>query len=315
MLPNFTIVICGAILTVMMLAVAGSGLITPETRTRIGEMPEVGRPMMQRMISEPAGQAQFAALEVSRRAEEIGRLRDLAPPALVSAPAPAARDGEPVQEPAQEPAKEPTQSVAAEHPDEPTAPAVAAVAVPGAVIVAAVAPAPPPAATPSALQADGSGKAVAERLPADSGDTPARVDAIEATIPRPGATGSQVTAALADTEEVAPQVAPTVHLGARLNVRLPRAARARVGAKAATLARRPVRHAIRRPHRHLHRSLYGLSRLRLPVRTARDAVQIGLGFHGLACPITHDFRKIADLSDGVMCSTSCRLRARSYSIG
>ena len=68
MLPNFTIVVCGAILTVMMLAVTGSGLITPETRTRIGEMPEVGRPMMQRMISEPAGQAQFAALELSRRA-------------------------------------------------------------------------------------------------------------------------------------------------------------------------------------------------------------------------------------------------------
>jgi len=77
MLPNFTIVICGAILTVMMLAVTGSGLVTPETRTRIGEMPEVGRPMMQRMISEPAGQAQFAALELSRRADEIGRLRVL----------------------------------------------------------------------------------------------------------------------------------------------------------------------------------------------------------------------------------------------
>jgi len=262
MLPNFTIVICGAILTVMMLAVAGSGLITPETRTRIGEMPEVGRPMMQRMISEQAGQAQFAALEVSRRAEEIGCLRDLTPPALVSAPAPPARDGEPVQEPAQqpaqEPAKDPTPSVTAKHPDEPTAPAaptVAAVTVPAPVIVAAVAPAPPPAATPPALQADGSGKAVADRPPADSGDIPAGVDAtIEATIPRPGATGSQATAALADTEEVAPQVAPTVHLGARLNVRLPRAARARAGAKAATLARRPVRHAVRRPHRHLHRS-------------------------------------------------------------
>jgi hypothetical protein len=69
MLPNFTVVICGAILTVLMLAVAGSGLIDPETRTRIGAMPEVGRPMMQRMIAEPA--ARFAALEASRRAEEL----------------------------------------------------------------------------------------------------------------------------------------------------------------------------------------------------------------------------------------------------
>jgi hypothetical protein len=218
-------------------------------------MPEVGRPMMQHMISEQAGQAQFAALDVSRRAEEIGRLRDLAPSTLVYAPAPAAPDGEPVQGPVQDPAKEPTPSVTAEHPDEPTAPgvpglpAVAAVTVP-TPLVAAVAPAPPPAAPP-ALQAEGSGKALAGRMPADSGDAP--VDAIEATIPRPGAAGSQATAALADTE-VAPQAAPTVRLGARLNIRLPRAARGRVGAKATTLARRPVRHAVRRPHRHLHRS-------------------------------------------------------------
>jgi hypothetical protein len=168
MLPNFTIVICGAILTVMMLAVTGSGLVTPETRTRIGETPEIGRPMVQRMIPEQAGQAQFAALDFSRRAEEIGRLRDLAPPALVFEPAPAAWDGNLVQEPAEEPAPEP---VAAEHPDEPAAPVVAAappappgpVVVAEPVVVAALAPAPPPAAPPPAAppaapQADDSGK-------------------------------------------------------------------------------------------------------------------------------------------------------------
>src|ERR1700733_7897159 len=93
MLPNFTVVICGAILTVIMLAVAGSGLIDPETRTRIGAMPEVGRPMMQRMIAEPA--ARFAALEASRRAEELMRLRDLAP--AVAAPAPATEPDESAQ--------------------------------------------------------------------------------------------------------------------------------------------------------------------------------------------------------------------------
>jgi hypothetical protein len=229
MLPNFTIVICGAILTVMMLAVTGSGLITPETRTRIGEMPEVGRPMMQRMISEPAGQAQFAALELSRRAQEIGRLRDLVP-ALVSEPAHAGGDGDQVQEPAIEPAPA---SVAADHPDEPTAlvaPAVAAAPVP-APVVAAVAPASP-AAPPPAVQAHDSGKTVADPLPADRVDTSA--DAIEAMIPGPGATVSRAVAALADTEEVA----PSVHLGARLNVRLPRA---RIVAKAATWSRRAVR--------------------------------------------------------------------------
>jgi hypothetical protein len=226
MLPNFTIVICGAILTVMMLAVTGSVLVTPETRTRIGEMPEIGRPMVQRMIPEQAAQAQFAALDLSRRAEEIGRLRDLAPPALVSEPAPAARDDELVREPAKDPAPEP---VAAEHPDETAAPVVTAAppAPPAPVVVAAAAPAPPPpAAPPPALSpappADDSGKAPADTPPADSRDTAAvAVNAIEAMVPgvpRADATGSRAVAALADTGEAS----PAVRLGARPNLRLPR---------------------------------------------------------------------------------------------
>jgi hypothetical protein len=201
----------------------GSGLVTPETRTRIGEMPEIGRPMVQRMIPEQAGQAQFAALDLSRRAEEIGRLRDLAPPALVSEPAPAARDDELVQEPAKDPAPEP---VATEHPDEPTAPVVTA-APPAPVVVAAAAPAPPPpAAPPAALPpvppADDSGKAPADTPPADSRDTAAvAVNAVEAMVPGVSgadATGSRAVSAPADTVEVA----PSVHLGARPNLRLPR---------------------------------------------------------------------------------------------
>jgi hypothetical protein len=220
----------------------GSGLVTPETRTRIGEMPEIGRPMVQRMMPEQAGQAQFAALDLSRRAKEIGRLRDLAPPALVSEQATADRDAEPVQEPAKEPAPEP---VAAEHPDEPAAP----------VVVAAVAPmppaAPPPVAPPAAPQADDSGKAPADTPPADSRHTEAgAIGAIEPVIPGvPGAdaTASRAVSAPADAVEVV----PSVHLRARPNLRLPRG---RARAKAASLARRPARHAIRRAHRHLYRS-------------------------------------------------------------
>ncbi len=240
MLPNFTIVICGAVLTVVMLAVTGSGLVTPETRTRIGQMPEVGRPMMQRMISEPAAQAQFAALELSRRAEEIGRLSDLAMPALVSERA--IGDGEPAPEPAKEPA--PASAAADREPAVIEAPAVAAapMPVPEAVVVAEAVPTPP-----AALPAQDGGKAIAAPLPANRGDP--SVDAIEAMIPGPDANGngSQAVAALANTEEVV----PSVHLGARLNVRLPRS---RTVARAATLARKPVHHAVRRPHRHLHRS-------------------------------------------------------------
>jgi hypothetical protein len=245
MLPNFTIVICGAVLTVMMLAVTGSGLVTPETRTRIGEMPEVGRPMMQHMISEPAGQAQFAALELSRRAEEIDRLRDLLPPALVSEPAPAVGDSEPAEEHA---------PVAAEHPDEPAALTDAAAPVPPPAVVAAVAPEPLASPRPPDPQASDGGKTVTDPRPAAAGETAAGVEAIEAMIPGRSATGSRAVAALADTEEVVPSVRP----GGRLNVRLPRA---RAIAKAATSARRrPVHHAIRRPHRHLHRSYAFYSR-------------------------------------------------------
>jgi hypothetical protein len=76
------------------------------------------------------------------------------------------------------------------------------------------------------------------------------VDAIEAMmpgVPGPDTTSTQAVAALTNTAEVA----PSVHLGARPNLRLPRG---RARAKAASLAKRPARHAIRRAHRHLYRS-------------------------------------------------------------
>jgi hypothetical protein len=269
MLPNFTIVICGAILTVMMLAVTGSGLVTPETRTRIGEMPEIGRPMVQRMIPEQAGQAQFAALDLSRRTEEIGRLRDLAPPALVSEPAPAARDDELVQEPAKEPAPEP---VAAEHPGESAAPLVAAALSP--VVAAAVAPAPPPAAPPAALppapQGDDSGKAPADTPPADARDTATvAVDTMEAMIPgAPGAdaTGSRAVAAPTDTVEVA----PSVHLEPRPNLRLPRG-RAQAKAVAAVDAIEAMMPGVARPDTTSTQALAALA------NTAEVAPSIHLG--------------------------------------
>ncbi len=264
MLPNFTVVICGAVLTVIMLAVTGSGLITPETRTRIGEMPEVGRPMMQGMIAEQAGQAQFAVMDLSRRAEELGRLRDLVAPALVAAPAPAVRDDETARETAHETAHEAAREMARDEtgespreasqapdvrddPDAPVAlvpptiaaaPEPAAVPVPEPIIVAS-------AALPPAPEKEDGAKAAADPPPAGPRD-PADADAVEAIIPR-AETGPQSVAALAETAAVA----PALRAGGRLNVRLPRGVR---GAKATVLVRRPARHAARRSHRHVRRA-------------------------------------------------------------
>jgi hypothetical protein len=254
MLPNFTIVICGAVVTVIMLAVTGSGLITPETRTRIGAMPEVGRPMMQHLIAEPAGQARIAILEVERRAEEIGRLGDLPP--SVPGPVPAVTDDERPGEPA------PAQS-----PGEPAAlsiatPAAPAIAAPAAPTVVAPAPVETPPAMPGVAAAapatlpfppaeDADDGAVADAPPAPPREAPA--DGVtEAAVPESGATELQSVAALADKEEV---VGPPIHGGAPSNVRLPRA---HAGTKV-TPARKPVRHAIRRPHRHRGHRFYAAS--------------------------------------------------------
>jgi hypothetical protein len=250
MLPNFTIVVCGAVLTVIMLAVTGSGLITPETRTRIGAMPEVGRPMMQHLIAEPAGQAQIAMLEVARRAEELGRLRDLPP--SVPGPAPAVADDERPAEPA-----------TAQSPGEPAAPAIATPAAPAiaapapvetppaAPVIAAAAPAVPILPFPPAEDADG---AVADAPPAPPREAPA--DGVpEVTVPESGATelqSMQSMAALADQEVVG---GPPIRRGAPSSVRLPPA---HPGTKV-TRARKPVRHAIRRPHRHRGHRFYAAS--------------------------------------------------------
>jgi hypothetical protein len=84
MLPNFKIVICGVILFVVLFAVTGAGVVTPQTYTRIGEMPEVGRPLMQRVIADEPGLAQFQRLTVTRRSEELSRLRELPAPTIVA---------------------------------------------------------------------------------------------------------------------------------------------------------------------------------------------------------------------------------------
>jgi hypothetical protein len=285
MLPNFTVVICGAILTVVMLAVTGSGLITPETRTRIGEMPEVGRPMMQQMITEPAGQAQFMVLELSRRAEELARLRDLVTPAPVAEPVAVVRSEQPApamaqkvpqraaQVPPRTAAEVPTRIPAIE--GDPVAPPIAPVSpaadVPLAPAAApallAAAPAAPFPAPRTPLPPPAGTDAAAPQTAADP-HAPAGVDAAEAASPENGETASSSTVvALAEPGEVT----PTVRLPARLTARLPLRVLPRPGMataivavttkagvpKALTLPKKPapVHHASHRPqHRHPHRA-------------------------------------------------------------
>jgi hypothetical protein len=288
MLPNFTVVICGAFLTVVMLAVTGSGLITPETRTRIGEMPEVGRPMMQQMITEPTGQAQFMALELSRRTEELARLRDLVTPAPVAEPVAAVRSEEPAPAIAQEvpqataqvpsrtavevPTRIPaiagdpiTPPIALESPaaDAPLAPAAA----PAPLAATSAAPAAPLPGPRTLLPPPEGSHAAAPQLAVDP-HAPAGVDAAETASPENGEAASAATVvALAEPGEVS----PTIHLPARLSARLP--LRVQPGPSVATekvavttkagvpktlaLAKKPgpAHHASHRPQRrHPHRA-------------------------------------------------------------
>jgi hypothetical protein len=97
MLPNFKIVICGVILFAILIAVTGAGVVTPQTYTRIGEMPEVGRPLMQRVIADEPGLAQFQRLTVTRRSEELARLRELPAPTIVAEAPVAPGNDEPLE--------------------------------------------------------------------------------------------------------------------------------------------------------------------------------------------------------------------------
>jgi hypothetical protein len=76
MLPNFRIVIGAVMFAVLLFAITGAGVVMPDTYTRVGEVPEIGRPMMQRMVTDEPAQAQFLALTLMRRADELGRLQE-----------------------------------------------------------------------------------------------------------------------------------------------------------------------------------------------------------------------------------------------
>jgi hypothetical protein len=86
MLPNLKFLVCGILFCVLLFAVTGAGVMMPDSRTHIGEMPEIGRPMMQRSMAEVPARAPAYTMAVARRSGEIERLRELSP--VETAPAP-----------------------------------------------------------------------------------------------------------------------------------------------------------------------------------------------------------------------------------
>jgi hypothetical protein len=87
MLPNLKFLICGILFCFLLFAVTGAGVMLPDSRTHVGEMPEIGRPMMQRSMAEAPAQAQVYMAAVTRRSGELERLRGRAPAESAAAPA------------------------------------------------------------------------------------------------------------------------------------------------------------------------------------------------------------------------------------
>jgi hypothetical protein len=88
MLPNLKFLFCGVVFGLLLFAVTGAGVMLPDSPSRVGEMPEIGRPMIQQAIAEEPAPAQFYAMTLVRRSEELERLRERASPEGASASAP-----------------------------------------------------------------------------------------------------------------------------------------------------------------------------------------------------------------------------------
>jgi hypothetical protein len=76
MLPDLRFLICGVLFCFLLFAVTGAGVRLPDARTRVGETPEIGRPMMQRSIAETPAPARFYMMAAARRTDELERLRE-----------------------------------------------------------------------------------------------------------------------------------------------------------------------------------------------------------------------------------------------
>jgi hypothetical protein len=87
MLPDLRFLICGVLFCFLLFAVTGAGVMLPDARTRIGEAPEIGRPMMQRSIVEVPAPAPYSIATAARRVGEPEQLREPAEQEAEAAPA------------------------------------------------------------------------------------------------------------------------------------------------------------------------------------------------------------------------------------
>jgi hypothetical protein len=182
MLPSFRIVIGAVFLCAILFAMSGAGVVMPETRTRFGEVPEVGRPMMTRIIADEPAQAQFRRLNMARRAEQLEELRARTVLELAAQGAPAADTAVVV-----------AANVAAENPDH------------GAVAAPIAAGAIPNLGEPLALRPDG---ALGSALPGNPIVTAMPAAPVAPAVVRDD--DPTVEAAVAELEPAAPGEPPTI---------------------------------------------------------------------------------------------------------
>jgi hypothetical protein len=112
MLPDVRFLVCGVLFCFLLFAVTGAGVRLPDARTRIGEMPELVRPMVQRSMAEAPAQSQLYMMTAARRISELDRLRERAEQEATSAQAAPQPDGE-LPEPAVTATRAPTAAASA----------------------------------------------------------------------------------------------------------------------------------------------------------------------------------------------------------
>jgi hypothetical protein len=79
MLPNLKFLVCGILFFVLLFVAAGAGVVLPDARTRVGEMPEIGRPMMQGSMAGGQAEAQIFMMAAARRSDDPERTAEPAP--------------------------------------------------------------------------------------------------------------------------------------------------------------------------------------------------------------------------------------------